>query len=372
VIFTAKFAAIDDVVRLRPSVSWVERADSEVEFFFGNTRQQKKLRVESSLTSALRLMDGSKSLASIASQLSIPHTRLLAWTTHLINCSAVERVLIAEWIGESDSRRSLHMLADFIPDYDLIDVWNLIGATEFVILGCGAVGSWVADGIARMGGRKFVLVDPDAVVLSNLNRSLFNASDIDHSKTDTVARSLLQICDSIEAQQCQEYILTEHDLVRLIAPKSNQVIVSCMDFPNVDVAASIANKFCVLNDVPLVVAGGYNLHLSLIGLSVVPGKTACFDCSLSFFKKALDPERLQVKKLPRHNRNIGNIAPLAAITASIASMEAIRLAIRDDRLPPAMKDRRGEFDFFDESFDWVDIPMQVDCPTCSISRLGAD
>lgn len=364
--FAAKFAVIDDVVRLRPSVSWVERPGDQVEFFFGNTRRQKTLRVESSLMSALRLMDGSKSLANIASHLSIQHQRILTWTSHLIDCSAVERVVIAEWIDSSEWRRSLHMLADFIPDHDLMSVWNLIETTEFVILGCGAVGSWVADGIARMGGKRFILVDPDTVVLSNLNRSLFNASDVGQKKTAAIARSLHRICGEITVEEHQEHILTQHDLVRMIAPKTNQVIVSCMDFPNVDVAASLANQFCVRNGVPLVVAGGYNLHLSLIGLSVVPGKTACFDCSLTFLRKAIDPERLQVKKLPRQNRNIGNIAPLAAITASIASMEAIRLAIRDDRLPPAMKDRRGEFNFFDESFDWVDIPMQTDCPTCSV------
>ena len=363
--FTAKFAVIDDVVRLRPSVSWVQRPDEQVEFFFGNTRRQKTLRVESSLMSALRLMDGSKPLASIASQVSIPHQRILAWTSYLIDCSAVERVAVAEWIENSQWRRSLHMLADFIPDHDLMRVWNLIETTEFVITGCGAVGSWVADGIARMGGKRFILIDPDTVALSNLNRSLFNASDVGQLKTAAIARSLRRVCEEVTVEEYQEHILTQHDLVRLITPKTHQVVVSCMDFPSVDVAASLANKFCVTNGVPLVVAGGYNLHLSLIGLSVVPGKSACFDCSLTHFRKSIDPERLQVKKLPRQNRNIGNIAPLAAITASVASMEAIRLAIRDERLPPAMKGRRGEFNFFDERFDWIDIPMQTDCPTCS-------
>lgn len=361
----AKFAVIDDVVRLRPSVSWVERPEDQIEFFFGNTRRQKTLRVEESLLSALGLMNGSNSLADIASQLSISHSRILDWTSHLINCSAVERVVIAEWIESSAWRRSLHMLADFIPDHDLKGVWNLIETTEFVILGCGAVGSWVADGIARMGGKRFVLVDPDTVVLSNLNRSLFDASDVGHQKTVAIARSLRRIYGNMTVEEHQEHILTQADLARLITPKTNQVVVSCMDYPNVDVAASLANRFCVINGVPLVVAGGYNLHLSLIGLSVVPGRTACFDCSLTYLRKALDPERLQLKKLPRQNRNIGNIAPLAAITASVASMEAIRLAIHDDRLPPVMKGRRGEFNFLDESFNWMDIPMQSDCPTCS-------
>ncbi|MCX8517866.1 MAG: ThiF family adenylyltransferase [Rhodoferax sp.] len=223
----------------------------------------------------------------------------------------------------------------------------------------------MADGIARMGGKRFVLVDPDTVVLSNLNRSLFDASDIGHHKTFAVARRLHNICPDVNVIKHQEYILQLEDLVRLIIPKVNQVVVSCMDFPNVDMAAKCANEYCVKNLIPLVVAGGYNLHLSLIGLSVIPSKTACFDCSLTYLRKALAPELLQVKKLPRQFRNIGNVAPLAAITGSIASMEAIRLAIRDERLPPAMTGKRGEFNFIDEIFDWMEIPKQADCKTCS-------
>ncbi len=361
----AKYAVISDVVRLRPSVSWVERPEDHIEFFFGNTRRQKTLRVERSLVSALGLMNGSISLADIAGQLSLPHSRLVAWASHLIACSAVERVALAEYIESSPWRRNLNMLADFIPDYDLMSVWGLIETTEFVILGCGAVGSWVADGIARLGGKRFTLVDPDSVALSNLNRSLFDVSDVGLHKTVAVARSLRRVNETVEIKEHQEHILKLEDLVRLIVPEKNQVVVSCMDFPNVDTAAGIANQFCVLNVVPLVIAGGYNLHLSLVGLSIVPGKTACFDCSLTYLRRALDPEKLQLKKLPRQNRNIGNIAPLAAITASIASMEAMRLAIRDDRLPPAMGNRRGEFNFLDERFDWMEVPRQPDCPICS-------
>lgn len=363
--FIARFAAIDDVVRLRPSVSWVQRPEDQIEFFFGNTRRQKTFRVERVLIATLRLMNGSHSLGSIANQLAISHQRMLEWSSYLIDCSAVERVVLAEWIENSEWRRSLNMLADFIPDYDLIDVWRVIEGTEFVILGCGAVGSWAADGIARMGGKRFILVDPDTVALSNLNRSLFNTTDVGQKKTHATASSLRRICENVTTEEHQEHILTQADIARLITPKPSQVIVSCMDYPNVDVAASLANRFCVENGIPLVVAGGYNLHLSLIGLSIVPGETACFDCSLTYFRKKLDPEKLQVKKLPRQNRNIGNIAPLAAITASIASMEAIRLAIHDDRFPPAMRGRRGEFNFMDENFDWVDIPRQTDCPTCA-------
>jgi len=365
VTFIAKFAAIDEVIRIRPSVSWVERPDSVIEFFFGNTRRQKRLRVASSLVAALEQMNGVNSLATIARNLSIAPDQLQDWASELIDWSVAERVGVAKWIQSMTWRRGLHMLADFIPDYDLQRIWKRLEETEFIILGCGAVGSWVADGIARIGGQRFVLVDPDTVALSNLNRSLFTASDVGHAKTTATAKRLRAINGNIMVLEHQESISSSQGLVRMIPQHARQVIVSCIDFPSVDVAAGFANRFCVERRIPLIVAGGYNLHLSLIGITIVPGETACFDCSLMYLEQSLGRDRLQVKKLPRPNRNIGNIAPLAAITASVASMEAIRLAVDDDRLPPAMKGRRGEYNFMGETFDWMQIPRQSDCKTCS-------
>ncbi|WP_334187832.1 ThiF family adenylyltransferase [Noviherbaspirillum sp.] len=360
-----KSVAITDRVRVRPSVSWVERPNEVVDFFFGNTRNQKTVRVIPKLVTALRQMNGKTSLREIAENIGIPPKQLLDWTSQLIEWSAAERMSVADWIETSDLRRSLHMLADFIPDYSLVEVWEKIRATQFVILGCGAVGSWVADGIARMGGQHFLLIDPDKVAPSNLNRSLFLDADVGSYKTTSLANRLRQIdADSTIATR-QENIASVDDLNRLIPSNQAQVVISCIDSPSVDVAAGYANQFCIENEIPLVVAGGYNLHLSLIGITVLPRKTACFQCSLIFLSKLQKDTRIKVKKLPRPYRNIGNVAPLAAMTASIASMEAIRVAANDKHLLPTMLNRRGEFNINSEGFSWVEISKQIDCPVCS-------
>lgn len=367
----AKSAAIDEKIRLRPSVSWVERANNEIEFFYGNTRRQKSYIVSLPLVKALRQLNGEQTLELIAQDLSIPSHQILAWATKLIESSAAERISVAEWVQSSPWRRSLTLLADFIPDYDLQDVWSRIGETQFVILGCGAVGSWVADGIARMGGNRFLIIDPDTVALSNLNRSLYTADDVGEFKTTALANRLREINSNAVIEEQRESINATSDLDRLVVLNNNHVVISCIDQPSVDIAAGITNLFCVSNGIPLVVAGGYNLHLSLIGITVIPGKTACFDCSLTHLKRSQLGDQLQVKKLPRPSRNIGNIAPLAAITASIAGMEAIRVAARDLRISPAMQNRRGEFNFMGDEFYWMDIPKQIDCPTCSNLALLA-
>nr|WP_314622905.1 ThiF family adenylyltransferase [uncultured Noviherbaspirillum sp.] len=361
----AKYAEIDQKVRLRPSVSWVERENAVIEFFFANTRKRKSVRVIESLVAALRQMDGKQSLAKIAENLSIPCEQLLAWTNKLIDWSAVERMSIAEWVESSPWRRTLHMLEDFIPDFDLQQVWQRIGDTQYVILGCGAVGSWVADGIVRMGGRKFLLVDPDRVAPSNLNRSLFSATDVGAFKTLAISQRIRSIKGEAVVTEFREMIASPSDVGALIESRNAQVLISCMDHPSVDVAAGWVNQVCIAHGIPLVIAGGYNLHLSLLGITIIPGQTACFECSLIHLRKLQAKNNLQVKKLPRPYRNIGNVAPLAAITASIASMEAVRVAANHTQFSPSMTNRRGEFNFMDEVFGWIDIPRQPECKVCS-------
>ena len=112
---------------------------------------------------------------------------------------------------------------------------------------------------------------------------------------------------------------------------------------------------------PYVIAGGYNLHLSLIGMTVLPGKTACYHCGRLTLEERQSDDLIDMRKLARPWRNIGNLAPLAAITASFAANEVIRLAISDTRVPPAMINRRGEFNFLTGEMHFVSLPARREC-----------
>jgi molybdopterin/thiamine biosynthesis adenylyltransferase len=137
--------------------------------------------------------------------------------------------------------------------------------------------------------------------------------------------------------------------------------VNCADFPSVDVTSHIVDSACQPRGVPYVIAGGYNLHLSLIGLTVIPGTSACYQCSrLTLDERQVD-ELADLRKLFRPTRNLGNLAPLAAMTASFAANEVIRLAARSSRLAPRMLNRRGEFNFLTNQLHFVDLPRRADC-----------
>ncbi len=60
------------------------------------------------------------------------------------------------------------------------------------IIGCGSVGSTIAENLARLGVTKFVLYDFDTVEPHNLANQMFVQSDVKSSKVEAVKRI---ICD---------------------------------------------------------------------------------------------------------------------------------------------------------------------------------
>lgn len=105
------------------------------------------------------------------------------------------------------------------------------------IIGCGAIGSTVAENLARFGLTKITLYDFDRVEPHNIANQMFTTDDIGKTKVEAVAEYLMRINPEIK-----------NDLV--LAPKgyTNQrlsgYVFLCVD--NIDLRREIA-KSCVGN-----------------------------------------------------------------------------------------------------------------------------
>lgn len=105
------------------------------------------------------------------------------------------------------------------------------------IIGCGAIGSTVAENLARFGLTKITLYDFDRVEPHNIANQMFTTDDIGKTKVEAVAEYLMKINPEIK-----------NDLV--LAPKgyTNQrlsgYVFLCVD--NIDLRREIA-KSCVGN-----------------------------------------------------------------------------------------------------------------------------
>jgi molybdopterin/thiamine biosynthesis adenylyltransferase len=59
--------------------------------------------------------------------------------------------------------------------------------TSTMVIGCGGIGNWVSIDLALLGIGTVVLIDPDKIEASNLNRTLFRLSDIGKYKTEALS-----------------------------------------------------------------------------------------------------------------------------------------------------------------------------------------
>lgn len=74
------------------------------------------------------------------------------------------------------------------------DAMRAFGRTRVFVFGLGGVGSWCAEGLARSGIGRLVLVDDDSVCASNLNRQIeATAGTIGMFKTDALSDRIRSI-----------------------------------------------------------------------------------------------------------------------------------------------------------------------------------
>lgn len=349
-------------LRLRPSVAMVPIGDEQWQFFLGNTRRTRHYRLRQDLARAVAQMDGHATLAEISDRTGSDLLGLETLARTLHACCILEDDCFAQRYARSRWRRMLNFIGDYIPSDSVESAFERLSGTEVLILGAGAVGSWVASQLCHSGVERLTLVDDDTVEISNLNRSLYTLQDVGQPKVEALTRQLRTINPSLVVRQLRQCVTDASELLGWLQDAGpTAIVVNCADSPSVDATSALIDRACRATHNAYVIAGGYNLHLSLIGMTVIPGQTACYHCGRLTLEDLQGDELVGLRKLARPWRNIGNLAPLAAITASFAVNEVIRVALSDSRIPPAMVNRRGEFNFLTSEMHFTSLPPRPEC-----------
>lgn len=349
-------------LRLRPNVAFIPQDEDRFDFFQSNSRRNYHYRLIEPIADLIKTLDGSRTVNQICTDHQLSLEKVTAVLKHLRDKCLVEDAEIGKVIAKSPWRRVLNFLGDYFPDTEIEEQFRKIQDTSVVILGIGAVGSWIAIQLAKSGFRQFILVDQDDVEISNLNRSLYWQADVGRSKLSALTTTLHSISKEIVIDGVSATVANSEELVKILADYSEgSIVINCADYPSVDDTSAIVDEACKVLDLPYIIGGGYNLHLSLIGMTVIPGKTSCYHCGRITLDERQKGDLENLKKLDRPWRNIGNLAPLAAITSSFAANEAIRLALCSQRLMPVMINRRGEFNFLTNKLSFIDLPPRPEC-----------
>jgi len=364
---------INKIFQIRPSVSLVPIENNRFDFFISNTRKSIKLLIEdSNILAILYNLNGIKPLNEILISNNIEFTEKIEFfIKYLLDKSIIEDKEIANKIENNPFRRVLNFLADFVTCYELFDIWENIQKSHICIFGVGAMGSWISQLLIQSGILNITLIDSDIVSISNLNRSLFFSEDIGKLKITAVKESLENIHKNINIFCINELIENKNQVDNILKSinSSNIVVINCADFPNVDTTSEIICKSCMELEIPHIIAGGYNLHLSLIGPTIIPYKTACYYCIKTYLESLNDDNNLKfLKKLQRKQRNIGSLASLVGISASFVVNEVIKITSKSSKIEPFMTNKRGEYNFITNQTHFTEINRKNDCIWCSSKK----
>jgi adenylyltransferase/sulfurtransferase len=222
-----------------------------------------------------------------------------------------------------------------------------------VVVGCGALGSVLAEILCRAGVGSLSVVDRDFVEESNLQRqSLFDESDVDRGLPKAVAaEARLRAVNSEVAVRGVVADLQADNAQELLAGAT--VVLDGTD--NFE-TRFLVNDLCVREGIPWVYGacvGAYGL-----ALCVRPKTTPCLRCLL--------------ETLPRPGSGptcdtAGVVAPIVHAIAGIQAAEALKLlANRGRDLLPGIV----TVDLWTGTFDVMDLSRaRPSCPACTEGRF---
>lgn len=179
------------------------------------------------------------------------------------------------------------------------------------IIGCGAIGSVVANNLTRAGIGRILIVDRDFVEMNNLQRQmLFDEDDIGTPKAIAAADKLRRVNSDVEIEAIVK------DLNHTNAEKVVSGVDLVLDGTDNMQTRFLINDVCVKNEIAWIYAGAVGTQG--MTMSIIPGTTPCFRC---FLPDVPEPGSLQTCD------TIGVLNTIPGIIASIESTEAIKILL---------------------------------------------
>jgi adenylyltransferase/sulfurtransferase len=228
-----------------------------------------------------------------------------------------------------------------------------IRAATVAVVGCGALGSALAETMARAGVSTLRIVDRDLVEASNLQRqSLFDEEDAAAAlpKAVAAARRLARVNSEVRLEPVVADLVPDNASALLAGA---QLVLDGTD--NFE-ARFLVNDVCVRDRIPWVYGacvGSYGL-----ALAVRPGVTPCLRCLL---------EQMPAPGSGPTCDTAGVIAPIVQVVAGIQGAEALKLLVgRPESLLPGVV----TIDLWQGHFEVMDLRGRAPwCPACTEGRF---
>jgi molybdopterin/thiamine biosynthesis adenylyltransferase len=242
----------------------------------------------------------------------------------------------------------------------LIPGWNQekLDNSIVVLVGVGAIGSYVATILASSGIGKLVIIEFDTIELSNLNRQLlFRNEDVGKPKAEIAAQRLRELNPDIII----EFHQGKMEEVPVAVYKEANVIIGCLDtFIGRRWLSSMA-----LNVKKPLILGGMFAFLGDVQV-IIPFKTACFECQPLVpdeeLAQACTPfgvER-QTEREVEEDPKLPAISTLSSIIGGVMAQEALKLILK---LGIPLENYMF-YDGLNNATTIIPLAQAQDCPAC--------
>jgi molybdopterin/thiamine biosynthesis adenylyltransferase len=215
-----------------------------------------------------------------------------------------------------------------------------------VIIGCGALGTGLANNLCRAGIGHMLIADRDYVELNNLQRQiLFDEDDVIHRVPKAVSASekLMHINSDITVEALVEDINGENieELVR-----AHDLVLDATD--NFETRYLI-NDACIKHQRPWIYSGVISAYGTT--MNILPGETACLRCVFPDMPLPGTTETCDT---------VGVLNGIVGVITGIAATEAIKILLQSPNISRSI----FTMDLWENTTDRIELPRQPDCPAC--------
>ncbi len=220
----------------------------------------------------------------------------------------------------ASSEKPLHvpnLRTDRLGTFEFISWWekDKVRDAKVMVVGAGALGNEVIKNLALMGVGHLFIVDFDTVEAANLSRSvLFRDGDTKRSKAQIVASRARGLNPQVHVQYLDGDVTTQLGLGII---RRMDAVIGCLDNREARLAL---NRFCYWMNKPWV-DGAIQELLGLVR-TFVPGRGACFECTLTEQARRDLSLRYSCPLLARQNILLGKVPTTPTIASIIGGMQA--------------------------------------------------
>ncbi len=218
--------------------------------------------------------------------------------------------------------------------------------SSVTIIGCGALGTVLANNLCRAGIGKLVIADRDYIEYNNLQRQiLFDEDDIARHlpKAIAAANKLRQINSDVQIEALVEDI--HADGIETLVQTTDLVLDATDNFET----RYLLNDVCVKLQRPWIYSGVIASYG--VTMNILPADTPCLRCVF--------PAMPLPGTTPTCD-TAGVLNGIVGAISGIASTEALKILLHSPQVSRAML----WMDLWENTYDRLELPRQPDCPAC--------